>query len=627
MTVPGSTAAGDRRWAIALTALGAVAAALAWPDLHRAGYSPDEEFTLVAARAIAEGGLPLLPSGLLYDRGLAYSYASWAAGYLGGQSLAAYRIVSLAAGAAALVALWRGLRRFAAAPAAALAVALTAASLPFWVSASTARFYTPFLLSYLIVLVVLEQPRWTWRHRLALVIACAAARWTHELAFTLGGVPLAAALLAPPGSRRLWWRRTALVCGGLLTGQAAIIAVHAAAPPSNGDVMIRRFFVWQVLNLFERPPFDLVRALPAAALFGALAAVGLGIVRRASDPLAALVVVLSGLAGAIGQLAIAPLAALVAVPVCGQRLRGRLVAATLATTVAATVFWIVALSAAGTAPAAAARVVFSAGFAYPLDMLEYLVAQTPMLVIATAGVLLRRATQRGGPWPVEARALHLLWIGWVLWFGVIASGITARYLLLPVTFMLSALALDAWALAVRRDGGVGVPALAAVLAMAVAVSVESWRGPSLGESRAEVQRPTFVPEAIAPEIQRDDLLACTDELACMLTAGRADAWLALDPFFRERFIVIRQGEPTGAYTGAPAEDTLAPLLARAAAGNRRLVVLDVLKDVPAFGPTTALVPRQLARERMRGEVLAAVPGARLVHVVPDPEQSVARLIR
>ena len=37
----------------------------------------------------------------------------------------------------------------------------------------------------------------------------------------------------------------------------------------------------------------------------------------------------------------------------------------------------------------------------------------------------------GGEWRFGERAAHALWIGWVLWFGVIESGITTNYLLLP----------------------------------------------------------------------------------------------------------------------------------------------------------------------------------------------------
>ena len=45
-------------------------------QLTRPGYSVDEEFTVFAARGIQASGVPLLPSGLLYDRGLAYSYVT-----------------------------------------------------------------------------------------------------------------------------------------------------------------------------------------------------------------------------------------------------------------------------------------------------------------------------------------------------------------------------------------------------------------------------------------------------------------------------------------------------------------------------------------------------------------------
>ncbi len=108
-----------------------------------------------------------------------------------------------------------------------------------------------------------------------------------------------------------------------------------------------------------------------------------------------------------------------------------------------------------------------------------------------------------------------------------------------------------------------------------------------------------------------------------MAAGRIDAWLALDPFYRERFVVIRGARPTGTYTGAPAAFELAPLVERAAREHRRLVVVDVLKDMPGFGATHQLVPRQLAREGLRAEVVAEVPGARLLHVVPAAAEVVA----
>jgi hypothetical protein len=118
-----------------------------------------------------------------------------------------------------------------------------------------------------------------------------------------------------------------------------------------------------------------------------------------------------------------------------------------------------------------------------------------------------------------------------------------------------------------------------------------------------------------------------DELAVLAVAGRVDAWLALDPFFRERFVVMRGAQPTGTYTGAPAAFELSPLLDRAGRERRRLVIVDVLKDMPGFGSTAQLVPRQLAREGLRAEVIGEVPGARLLLVRPGREDAVAGLIR
>lgn len=619
---PGRTTA--RAWTLALAAALAVLATAFPPDLTRPGYSPDEEFTLVAVRGIQAAGLPMLPSGLLYDRGLAYSYASWAAGALFGQSLATYRALSLASGLGALAVLFRELRRLSSPAAAALAVALAATSVPFWVSATTARFYAPFLLFDLVALALLARPQLTWRGVAALVAASALARWNHELAFTLGGVPLIAGLVAGRGSRAVWARRLGWTCLGLVAGQAAILVVHRLAPPSNGDVMIQRFFVWQVLNLFERPPLDLVRALPTAAGAALLVSVALAAARRRADAFISALIGLGGACVSAGQLALPLVGALVAIPFVELGVRRRLAGLAVVVTAAGCAFWLVALTASGRGASDAVSLIVDAGFRYPLDMFTYIVSETPIVTACVLGAMLTRSSGLGGAWSGHERALHVLWMAWVLWFGAIASGITARYLLLPMTFMVSALAVDASAVLARARMSRPL-AGAALILLAAAVTFESWRGPLGRDSRGEAARPTLVADRLAREIQTDDLLACTDEIACLLTAGRADVWLALDDFFRERFIVMRQGSPTGAYTGAPASFTLAPLLERATRDGRRLLVLDVLKDVPAFGRSDILVPRQLASEDLRGEVLAEVPGARLVHVVRAPVEAIARL--
>lgn len=617
-------AGGARIWNVVL-ALGALAAAW-WcaGDLFRAGYSPDEEFTLFAVRGIRQHGLPLLPSGLLYDRGLLYSFAAWVASLAGLDILPAARLVSAGAGLGVLVLIAIELRRVTTPAFAALATVMVAVSMSFWVSATTARFYTPFLLAYLIALVLCARHTLTWRGLAGLALAAACARWSHELAFTLAGVPLLAGLAAARDRRLLWVWRTVAAIAGLVGAQAAIFAVHAMAPPTNGDVMVKRFFLWQVLNLFEHPPLDLARAWPLAAAAGGAVAVALAVVRARVDAWSGALIAVGGVAAATGQVAVAPALACAALPLARGNTRRALIGTGLGVCTAGVAFWMLTQVAAGAGVGDAWTALAATGVAYPLDMLDYLVVTSPWLVVATlAGLLSRGVT--GDDWLRVERSLHLLWIAWVLWFGVIESGITARYLLLPVTFMLAAIAVDAGARWSRvRTGARPVMAAVAVL-VAAAITVEQWRGPLGGEARAEESRPTLDPAAIAHEIQADDLVVAHDELAGLLAAGRLDAWLVLDPFFRERFVVRRGGEPTGTYTGAPADDTLAPLLARAEREHRRLVVVDVLKDAPGFGPTGILVPRQLAREDLRGEVLAEGGGFRLLRVVRPPTHGMAAL--
>jgi hypothetical protein len=605
-------------WGRGLLAVGALVSALLAADLARPGYSPDEEFTQFAVGGIHEHGLPLLPSGLLYDRGLAYSYAAAVAG----ESLGPARAVSFAAALAALAVLFVEVRRDASPGAAVAAVTLAALSLPFWVSATTARFYAPFLFGYLAVLAALVRLSVSWR-ALAVVAALAAAtRWTHELAFTLVAVPMAAALLSRGSDRRGWIARAVAVAAGLAAGQAAILAVHALAPPSNGDVMVRRFFVWQVLNLLEHPPLALVATLPAASAAGTTVALALAAIRARVDVPAAALVAIGGVAAALGQVAVAPILVLAMLPLTPISAR-RLVPAALGLAVAGAVFWIVALRTAGLPLADAMDRLVATGTVYPLDMFAHLVRETPLLVAATMAALLARSAGLGGGWSAPQRALHALWIGWVLWFGVIESGITARYLLLPVTFMLCALAVDAGAIltATPRAARPMLNVLAALAA--VVVTLESWGGVPTGTARAAAARPTLVLDPLRAELVADDLVAGGDELATLLVAGRVDAWLALDPFFRERFVVMRGAQPTGTYTGAPAAFELTPLVERAARQRRRLVVVDVLKDMPGFGSTAQLVARQLAREGLRAEVVGEVPGARLLHVVPGRTDVVA----
>ena len=184
---------------------------------------------------------------------MAYSYAAWLGGAIVTPSLPTYRAVGYIAAVAALVALFSLVRTVASSNAAWLAVALTCVSLPFVAVATTARFYAPFLLFYLLTLRALARsadalgpsantlssgaafriggdvqpsgvPAWSLVGVAALSFL---ARGTHELAFTLAAVPIAAMLFVPAiATARL---------GGILGGggrRARCLAARARRAPS-----------------------------------------------------------------------------------------------------------------------------------------------------------------------------------------------------------------------------------------------------------------------------------------------------------------------------------------------------------------------------------------------------------
>ena len=208
--------------------------------------------------------LPLLPSGLLYDRGLAFSYASWAAAQFSGTELPAYRALALLCAAVSLWSVCLVVSSAASEMAATLAVFLVAASLPFWAAATTGRFYAPLLAvftSTLVPLCRLERSNTSTLGTSAalrtfgtLAFLAFLGRLVHELAFTMVAIPVFCFAVAQGGGRAKWLTAALALAAGLVTAQILILGLHALAPPSGGQTMVQRFFVWQVINLFEVPP-------------------------------------------------------------------------------------------------------------------------------------------------------------------------------------------------------------------------------------------------------------------------------------------------------------------------------------------------------------------------------------
>jgi hypothetical protein len=533
-----------------LAVLAAAVILIGATQLGRPGYSVDEEFTIFAVRGIQAHGLPLLPSGLLYDRGIAYSYASWAATFLPGDDLVAARLLSLISVAAALLVTFFTLARvYESEQAALLATAMAATSVPFWTAATTARFYGPFLLAYLAALYFCQRRSW-----IGIFAAALLARWTHELGFTLLAIPAIALLIARREHRRRWMSAGFAMAAGLALAQLSIFALHYAAPAS-GDTMIRRFFLWQVLNLFATPP-DRQFAIPLVVMvMGWLVAP-----RQARF---------------ITMVALCVSAAILGISL-GQAYR-----------------------ASGFAGMQFAAILLE-GSRYPLDMFRHLVGASPLLVaFALAALYLR-----------SLHALHFLWVGWVLWFGVIESGITTNYALLPITFMLAAVTVELYGFSQKAAWK---PMLIAIL---LSIAVTQWRDPGV----LARSRPTILVsgiEEVRATLQPSDLVACTDELACLLLVGRNDAWLALDDYVRERFVVSKADHSlVGVYGGAPAVFRPADLFSTPHSRlptPDRVVIVDVFKEYPV-GNSRTWLPRALAVDGLEARILLETPQARVVQV-------------
>ena len=545
----------------------AVLAGGAW-QLTRPGYSVDEEFTVFAVRGISAHGLPLLPSNLLYDRGIAYSYASWAAHALTGLELPAYRALGLVCAVMALWQAWVVVSRRVHPAAATIACVLMAVSVPFWAVATSGRFYAPFLALYLATVAAMPASL------VAMALLAFVCRLTHELAFTLAFIP-AVCVLIDHRQRRPWVRAGVAVVVGLVAAQAMLFALHALAP-SSGETMVKRFFLWQVLNLFQRP--------------------GAG---QFTLPLAVMVLGWIALPSRAWEVTVGAVSLLVMV----------------------LAFSLAQASNAGPLTVDVLRTVLFDGSRYPLDMFWHLVAHTPLTVLMAFVLLSLRMVGAGGAWTLRDRAVHGLWLGWVLWFGVIDSGITTNYLLLPVSFMLMAIAVNAYALLIadgaparRYFSAPSRPAYASIVALVLVVAIDQWRATSLTESRPTISVEGI--EQVRASLQPGDRVACTDELACLMLVGRIDRWLALDAYVRERFIVSKPGGvETGVYTGVPAVSRPADLFAPGDDGRvpQRIVIVDVFKEYP-IGNSRSWLPTALARDGIDGRVLIETAQARIVEL-------------
>ena len=145
--------------------------------------------------------------------------------------------------------------------------------------------------------------------------------------------------------------------------------------------------------------------------------------------------------------------------------------------------------------------------------------------------------------------------------------------------------------------------------------------------RLDAARPTIRVDGIdeiRAGLQPGDRIACTDELGCLMLVGRIDRWLALDDYVRERFIVQRDGVPSGVYTGVPAAFRPGDLFDANADGTLpdRVVIVDIFKDYP-IGNSRSWLPKAIEEDGLRVTPLLETPQMRVLQV--SPQEQVARL--
>lgn len=171
-----------------LVALIGVGAFLRLVQLDALSFRWDEDLSALAAKAIAEHGIPELPSGMIYARAIAFSYLMAAFGIVLGFSEAALRMPAVLFGIATIpLAYAFGRSLFDARTGLVLAalVALSTWDIEF---SRYARMYAPFGFFYLLTLLLI------WRHRIvrptaggawAALASALVAVSLHDLAYTL----------------------------------------------------------------------------------------------------------------------------------------------------------------------------------------------------------------------------------------------------------------------------------------------------------------------------------------------------------------------------------------------------------------------------------------------------------
>jgi hypothetical protein len=557
--------------------IGAVAILVlaAAPNLNRPGFSSDEEITALVVRGVAATGLPVLPSGILYLRGVPYTYSAWLGGRMLGQNLVAYRAVSLVYAIVAVLLIFCVARQVSTTTTAVWAALLLASFQPHMAAAVFARFYSAFVAASLCVIWLFQRSQGTHRNDWAFLAALAACRLAHEFAVVLVLLPLCQAVCTPPGDpsrRRCLWLclKSAALLGVIQVGftglEALSIATHIGMTP------VRLGFFGSVPLTPLPLPVDRF-AGPAALLLIAAWLLLAGIVARRITHAPWLAIVAYGVCAFLFQMGALLMVGVVAMLV-HPRQAVRLLSAAGILAAGSVLAWVLYTATATDAQFSLrlADQLVSATIWYPWEGLLHLGRSITLITLAAAvatTVLMFRRTET--PEDTGIRVVALFSVTTLAILGLSGGELQWRYLLLasPPVLLLAAWFIESagtWLVRrMPRESSVRLRRSAAAFVSGVIVIA------FIGDHYLDVLRvsdsPTtasrfslFAPPTDArwredlflANVDPGDRVICNDELACLFLAGRVDDWLLLPPAQRivDRYTAAGVEGRRGFYAGA-----------------------------------------------------------------------------
>jgi len=582
--------------AVVILALGA------GPTLIRAGFSSDEEITALTVRGVAATGLPVLPSGILYLRGVLYTYSAWLAGHVFGHSLPVYRAVSLLFAILAVLLMFCVARQVSTTTTAVWAALLLASCQSHIAAASFARFYSAFVAASLLAIWLFQQSTDRRRNDWAFLAALVACRLVHEFAVVLVLLPLCQAVCTPreDPSRRRWFGlclKSAALLGVIQIGLTGLEGLSIATHLGTTDLRLG-FFGSVPLAPLPLPVYQF--AGPAALFLIASWHLLAGIAARRIAHAPWWAIVACGVCAFLfqtGALLMVCVVAMLAQP--RQALRILLAGGILAAASAGA--WVL-YTATATDAQFSLRLAYqlvSATMWYPWEgvvrMGETLTLTTVAAALVTTALVFRRAES---PKDDRLRVVALFSVLTLAVLGLSSGELQWRYVLLasPPVLLLSAQFIESagqWLVRKLPFESFLPPRRAAAAIVSVALVIAFIGDQYLGVLRAIDSLPAasgasiFAPatdtrwraDLFFANVEPGDRVICNDELACLFLAGRVDDWLLPSPRIVDRYTAAGVEGRRGFYAGSKVVATGSALERIIECGGRSvaLLVLDTGK--------------------------------------------------